>query len=102
LFPLKFPDIFSFCRYNPSQSNRGMEGGEGMRGAHTFSREAFFGFVLYVLATLVMRVEDGQFEREYSRLYAGLVGFIGLILLVVMAAVVGGLIRRLTRGARDA
>jgi hypothetical protein len=73
-----------------------------MRGARRYSRGVWMGSVLCFLTTLLGRVEDGQFEREYSRLYTGLVGIIALILLVVVSAVVGGLMRRLMKGARHA
>jgi hypothetical protein len=73
-----------------------------MQGARRRGRGAFMGIAMAVLAMLAMRVEDGQFEREYSRLYTGLVGIIGAILLVVVAAGMGGLMRRLMKGARDA
>lgn len=41
-----------------------------------------------LLARLALRVEDGQFEREFSRIY---VGVVAVIALVTCACVVGGL-----------
>ena len=49
-------------------------------------------------AQLARRVEDGQFEREYSRLYMGLLLGMGLGLAVIVAVGVGN---RLTRRAHS-
>jgi hypothetical protein len=48
------------------------------------------GALLFLLAHLILRVEDGQFEREYSRLFTLVVLGGGLLLLLIAGALVAG------------
>lgn len=47
-----------------------------------------------LLGDRARRVEDGQFTREYSRLYTALVLGMGLVLLLVVGGVAAALLRR--------
>jgi hypothetical protein len=55
------------------------------------------GALLYLLGRLSLKVENGQFEREYSRVYGGLVLGIaivlGLLLLVLLWSGISTLFR---------
>ncbi len=52
--------------------------------------------LLGLLGRLLFRVEDGQFEREYSRLYTGIVLGLALIVLVGVGALLVRGVRALT------
>jgi hypothetical protein len=51
------------------------------------------------MGALAFRVEDGQFTREYSRIYTTLVLSAGAILLLMVAAGIYRITRRKTQNA---
>lgn len=55
--------------------------------------------LLALLGVLSFRVEDGQFTREYSRIYTALVFSVGGLLLLMVAA---GIYRATRRKAQNA
>lgn len=55
--------------------------------------------LLALLGALSLRVEDGQFTREYSRIYTALVFSVGGLLLLM---VIAGIYRATRRKAQNA
>jgi hypothetical protein len=55
--------------------------------------------LIALLGALSFRVEDGQFTREYSRIYTALVFSVGGLLLLMVAA---GIYRATRRKAQNA
>ncbi|MGB0388319.1 MAG: hypothetical protein ACPGWR_26165 [Ardenticatenaceae bacterium] len=48
------------------------------------TRSLLIGALLYLLGRQSLKVENGQFEREYSRIYTTLVLGIGSLLLLII------------------
>ncbi len=49
--------------------------------------------LLYLLSRQSLKVENGQFERQYSRIYAGLVLILVAILFLVIISLAGKIIK---------
>ena len=62
---------------------------KGLAVVNHLKKSAPVAAMLALLGALAFRVEDGQFTREYSRIYTALVfTFGGLLLLIVLAGLV--------------
>lgn len=69
-------------------------------GRAAVRRSVVAGSLLGAIWTLLWRVEDGQFEREYSRLFAAVVLGGALLALVIVGSVVSLLLRLVSRRGR--
>jgi hypothetical protein len=72
---------------------------ERMVAVKQISRPLPIALLFALLGVLSFRVEDGQFTREYSRIYTALVLSVGGILLLMVAAGIYRATRRKTQNA---